>query len=138
MLIKLFMKLNILLIKASGGRLGSRMGRGAIHILRTVGRRTKKPRETPIVVFRDGEDYLVVASNWGRETSPAWYYNLQSQPAAQIQAGKQLIPVKAREALDAEYDRLWGLVTSQNSLYLRYQEKITRLIPIMILEPVEA
>jgi deazaflavin-dependent oxidoreductase (nitroreductase family) len=135
---KTFVAANALIYRLSGGRLGSRMGKQAVLLLHTVGRSSGKPYVTPLAFYRDGANYLVVASNWGEKEQPDWFRNLMQQPQTTIQIKDQTIAVKARQTAGKEYDRLWSLVTKQNSQYLDYQRKVQRRIPIIVLAPVPA
>jgi deazaflavin-dependent oxidoreductase (nitroreductase family) len=134
-LTKLFTKINVLLFQLTGGRLGSRMGKQSVLILDTIGRKSGKEYRTPLSYYRDGKNYLVVASNWGEESHPDWFLNLMQHPQTTIETRKKIISVKARQADQSEYSRLWELVTSQNPQYLHYQDGLARQIPIVILTP---
>ncbi len=131
-----FVRTNAALFQFTGGRLGSRLGAQSVLLLQTVGRKTGKAYATPLAYFRDGERYLVVASNWGSEKHPGWFYNLMGSRRASIRTEQGLLSVEARTAEGEEHERLWKLVTRQNPRYLRYQEGIRRQIPIVILTPV--
>jgi len=133
--IKIFTRFNAFLIRATGGKLGAKMGVQSVLLLQTVGRKSGKTRTTPISYYRDGERYLVVASNWGADTQAAWYYNLLDHPQATIQVKDKVISVTARPATDEERSRLWPLVTRQNSQFLSYQKSTSRQIPVVILTP---
>ena len=85
--------------------------------------------------YRDGENYLVVGSNWGRPSNPGWYHNLMARPQSEIQVEGKTIAVRASAAEGAEYERLWDLVSAQNSYYPQKQKELTRQIPVMILMP---
>lgn len=134
--IKLLMAMNVTLFRLSGGRLGSKMGKQSVLLLHTVGRKSGKSYTTPLAYFRDGEDYLVVASNWGKNKNPDWFQNLMRQPRTTIQVKDQTLPVEAHQAEGKDYEKLWELVGSQNQQYLRYQEQTPRQIPIVILTPI--
>lgn len=136
-LLRFFVTLNAFLIKSTGGRLGTRMGGQSVLLLYTVGRKSGKSFTTPVTYFRDGADYLVVASNWGRTQDPDWFRNLIRQPRAKIQVSDRALEVRARQAGGAEYSRLWELVTRKNPQYLRYQKTAQRQIPVVILSPLE-
>jgi deazaflavin-dependent oxidoreductase (nitroreductase family) len=133
--IKFFTSANAFLFRITKGRLGNRMGGQSVLLLHTVGRKSGKPHTTPLSYYREGDTYLVVASNWGKESHSAWFYNLLQNPRTTIQVGAAVIPVVARPAEGEEYDRLWVLVTSQNDQYLKYQKGLARKIPIVILTP---
>ena len=131
-----FVRTNGALFRLTRGRLGSRLGAQSVLLLQTVGRKTGKAYATPLAYFRDGERYLVVASNWGSEKHPSWFYNLMGSPQAAIQTEKGTLSIEACQAEGEDYQRLWKLVTRQNPRYLRYQQGIRRQIPIVILTPV--
>lgn len=133
--VKLLMVSNVFLYRLTGGRLGSRMAGQNVLLLHTTGRKSGKPYTTPTNYYRDGVNYLLVASNWGKDQHPAWFYNLIYQPVTTIQVKDKLIPVHARQASPAEYDRLWTLVSGQNVYYVRYQQQTGRKIPVVILTP---
>ncbi|MGB7540247.1 MAG: nitroreductase family deazaflavin-dependent oxidoreductase [Anaerolineales bacterium] len=133
--IKFFTSANAFLFRITGGRLGNRMGGQSVLLLHTIGRKSGKPYTTPLSYYRDGNAYLVVASNWGKEAHSAWFFNLLQQPRTTIQVGSTTIPVEARAAEGEEYNRLWILVTRQNDQYVKYQAGLARKIPIVILTP---
>lgn len=134
-LTRTFVAANALIYRLSGGLLGARMGKQAVLLLHTVGRSSGKPYVTPLSFYRDGTNYLIVASNWGEKDQPDWFRNLMQHPKTTIQIKDQTIAVKARQITGKEYDRLWALVTKQNSQYLTYQRKVQRRIPIIVLAP---
>jgi hypothetical protein len=68
--LNLFTRLNVIAYRASGGRLGGRMQSAPVCILHTVGRKSGKQRETPLLYLADGDKVVLVASAGGRETSP--------------------------------------------------------------------
>ena len=53
-------------------------------LLTTTGAKTGLPRTNPVFYFHDGRDVIVIASNYGNDKHPAWYYNLNANPRAQI------------------------------------------------------
>lgn len=134
--IKLFTDINVLIFKTTRGRLGSQLGRQSVLLLNTIGRKTGKNHTTTLAYYRDGNNYLLVATNWGKESHPGWFYNLMQSPRTTIQVGASTIQVEARIAEGDEYQRLWQLVTRRNKQYIRYQKGILRQIPIVILTPV--
>ncbi len=133
--IKILMALNIFLYRLTGGVLGGRMMGQNVLLLTTVGRKSGKEHVTPVNYFRDGENYLLVGTNWGKPGQAAWYLNLVKHPEAYIQVKRIMLKVDARDAREDEYPRLWAYVTSLNPFYPRYQAQTRRRIPIVILTP---
>ena len=136
MMTKVFTRANAVLLQITRGRLGSRMGKQSVLLLHTVGRKSGKAYATPLSYYRDGENYLIVASNWGREDLPDWFRNLMQHARTTIQVKDTTLQVEAHQAEGEDYQRLWELVTRQNSQYLEYQKTLTRRVPIVILTPV--
>lgn len=121
--------------RASGGRLGRHLGRVETLLLETVGRRSGKRRTTPLLFVRDGDRYVVVASNAGDDRHPAWWLNLRARPEARIQVGAETRPVRGREAAEAERERLWPELEAAWPDYAAYRTRTARRIPLVILEP---
>jgi F420H(2)-dependent quinone reductase len=131
----LFSRTHAWLLRVSGGRLGKRFMGGDVLVLRTVGRRSGKPREAPMfyLPYRDG--YAVVASNAASQRAPAWWLNLSASPDAEATVGEGWRPVRAREATDAERDELWPSFVRMYRGYDHYKEIATRDMPVVVLEP---
>jgi deazaflavin-dependent oxidoreductase (nitroreductase family) len=103
---KFFTAANVFIYQKTKGRLGNRMGRQSVLLLHTTGRKSGKSYVTSLSFYRDGNTYLVVASNWGKEYHPDWFLNLMQHPHTTIQVGHIKIEVEARQALEEEYKRL--------------------------------
>lgn len=126
------------LYERSDGRIGHRMLGVPCLLLRTTGRRSGRQRTNALVYARDGDDVVVVASNGGAETSPAWLHNLRAEPAVEIQVGRDRRAARARvlEPSDADYARLWKLANDNNrGRYDGYQAQTSRPIPIVVISP---
>lgn len=135
---RLFGKLHAKLYRALGGRLVGTVGFGRkVLLLTTTGRKSGLPRTTPLVYMPHDDDLVVYASNGGKETSPAWWLNLQSNPEAIIQIGRETGRVRAREATESEYAGLWPRAAEYNSHWRDYERDVERFIPLVILERVD-
>jgi len=105
-------------------------------ILTTTGRRSGSRRSTPLIVGRDGDDHVVVASKGGAPDHPAWYLNLVDRPEVEVQVGADRFRARARTAEPGERERLWKLMTGIWPAYDDYQRKTDREIPVVVLERV--
>ena len=130
--------LNRFLYRATGGLVGGKFGRVRILLLTTTGRRTGRRRTKPLLYVRDGERLALAASYGGRPYHPAWYLNLQAEPNAEVQLGRERRSVRARDATPEERDRLWPQFVSTYPKYELYRRSTDRRIPIVILEPIDA
>lgn len=104
-------------------------------LLTTCGRRTGKARRTSLIYGRDGEAYLIVASKGGSDSHPLWYLNLAADPHVRLQVGSEKLDATARTATADEKKRLWPVMTAEWPAYDDYQQKTSRDIPLVTLEP---
>lgn len=103
-------------------------------LLTTHGRKSGKLRRTALIYGKDGDNYLLVASNGGSQTHPLWYLNLDADPNVELQVGAEKFPARARTANAREKPRLWKIMADLFPRYNLYQEKAGREIPLIILE----
>ena len=64
------------LYERTDGRIGHRLIGVPSALLRTTGRRSGKVRTSALVYARDGDDYLLVASNGGSDRPPTGFISL--------------------------------------------------------------
>lgn len=133
---RLFYTLHRAIYRLSGGRIFSRMVGCSVVLLTTTGRKSGEPRTAPLLGFEEGQSIIVIPSNAGKKHYPSWYLNLRANPQAQVQVGRELRQVRAREATPQEQERLWPYVTSQYGGYDAYRQRTDRHIPVVILDRV--
>src|SRR4051812_38715520 len=132
-----YLRLHDTVYQRTNGWIGHRMMVLPSLLLHTVGAKTGKARTTSLTYARDGDDYLVVASNGGSPRSPGWYHNVKVNPHIEINGGQRLsaeAAARVRRGARAR-DRLWKIVTKYNKSYNEYQKKTRRPIPIVRLTP---
>jgi deazaflavin-dependent oxidoreductase (nitroreductase family) len=101
-----------------------------------TGARCGRERSLPLVCFHDGEKRVLIASNLGAKTNPAWYYNLLANPQMLLSEEGNQAKYTARQALPAEREKYWRDAVESYPGYKDYQERAgDRLIPVMVLEP---
>jgi deazaflavin-dependent oxidoreductase (nitroreductase family) len=103
-------------------------------LLSTRGRKSGKLRRTALIYGQDGDRYLLVASNGGSDSHPAWYLNLVADPEVTVQVLADVFTARARTVTGAERPSLWRIMASVFPLYDTYQRKAGREIPLVILE----
>ena len=129
------------LLRFTGGRLGLRTPtttRWGMLSLTTVGRRTGAKRVAIVGYIEDGANLIAPAMNGWMEPEPAWWLNLQANPAARVQLpGGQVGELRARAAVGEERDRLWRrLVDLGSSAYTDANAATrSREAAIAVLEP---
>ena len=122
----------------TNGEVGYLWNGAPILILTTTGRKSGEERSTPLIFGRDGDDYVLVASQGGRPQHPHWYRNLVAQPEVQLQVKDDRFRARARTAEGEERERLWRAMNEIWAPYDSYQEKTERVIPVVVLERIGA
>lgn len=102
-------------------------------LLTTRGRRTGALRRTPLIYGRDGDRYLLVASNGGAPRHPAWYLNLVAEPEVSVQVGAEVFTARARTAGAEERRALWPVMAAVFPRYDTYQAQTERELPLVVL-----
>src|SRR5437870_4641746 len=64
-----------------------------ILLLVTTGAKSGQPRSSPLLYVRDGDDFLVVGTNFGQAHHPAWTGNLMALAGASIDVGSERVEV---------------------------------------------
>lgn len=96
--------LDQLVYRLSGGRTTATSFLAGVEItmLTTTGAKSGLRRTLPVIGLPDGEDTILIASNFGRPHNPAWYYNLRANPHATISMKGTSREVVARELSGSE------------------------------------
>jgi len=124
-----------LLLQSPLGPYLSRTPMGRFLVLHTTGRRSGQPRQTPLSYTKDGDAYVVIASDGGSPRHPDWYLNLEDHPDAEVEVGGRRRPVRAETVSGDERDRLWGQAVRSFGGYAAYQTRTDREIPVVRLVP---
>ncbi|WP_203580186.1 nitroreductase/quinone reductase family protein [Microbacterium hibisci] len=128
------------LYRVTGGRVGLRHPSSAVYgmmRLHTVGRRSGSPRVAIVAYLEDGENLVTLAMNGWGDPPPAWWLNLQAQPAASVDLPDGSREVIAREAKGRERERLWAAWrTLEGGADLDAHAALrTRETPVVVLAP---
>jgi F420H(2)-dependent quinone reductase len=134
-LFKLVGKLQVAVFRRTNGKYMASMRGMPVLLLTTIGRKTRQARTTPLMYIRDGESYVITASNNGRDKHPAWFYNLQASPQVEIDLPGERLQVTATIATPAEKERFWPVLVEQAPFFDGYRKKTSRVIPMVVLKP---
>lgn len=105
-------------------------------LLTTKGRKSGELRRTALIYGEHGSSYLLVASQGGAPSHPAWYLNLQANPEVQVQVGAKKFTARARTATEQEKPELWATMVGIWPAYEEYQTRTERPIPVVVLDPI--
>jgi deazaflavin-dependent oxidoreductase (nitroreductase family) len=119
-----------------------RRGRGRfmgmdVLILKTVGRQSGQPRDTPVAWFPDGEDARLIVASGGGSQHPDWHANLMAHPdQASIQLpGRDPIPVTPLRLEGEDREEAWQRIAAAAPNIAKYQAKSDRVYPVIRLTP---
>jgi deazaflavin-dependent oxidoreductase (nitroreductase family) len=133
---------HVLLYKLTGGRLGARIrgerevGDPPVLLLTTRGRRSGKPRTTPLLYLESGDELVVMAANAGNRRHPDWWMNLLAEPHATVQIGNARAPVVASEVAAPHREETWQRYARMYPAVDVYQRATARRIPLVTLRRV--
>jgi deazaflavin-dependent oxidoreductase (nitroreductase family) len=129
--------------RLSGGRWGRSLVVAPSIWLRTTGRRTGRPRRTPLVPAREGTGpgaaYLVTGSSGGMERTPAWVHNLRghaerNEPVV-VEDGDREVVADVTELRGAERDAGFAAMVRVWRGFAGYQRRASRTLPVFRLTP---
>lgn len=126
-------------LRLSGGRLGTTVGGMPALRLTTTGRKSGRPHSVMLTApIIDGDTIVIVASRGGDDAHPAWFLNLRDDPRVRVslQDGPERA-MTARIATAEERAALWPKATAAYQGYAGYQRRTTREIPLVLLSPAE-
>jgi deazaflavin-dependent oxidoreductase (nitroreductase family) len=128
-------RLNVPIYRATAGRVLGKVNRAPVLLLTTTGRRSGRRRTAPVCYLQDGDRLIVIGSNAGNVTPPAWALNLKANPDAEVEVGRERKQVTARVAAGEEREELWRKMNDQYSGFDRYKQRTDRDIALFVLDP---
>jgi len=123
--------------RANEGKVGGYFAGRTLLLLHSVGAKSQKERINPAAYVRDGERFIIIASNSGEETNPGWYYNILANPLVTIEVGVETMQARASLANEPEYTRLYNKMVEMMPGFDDYRRQATRVIPVVVLTPIK-
>ena len=124
-------RLHAWLWRLTRGRFVARIGAAPFLLLTSKGRKTGKPRTTPLLYFHDGDDLIVIASFGGNDLHPAWYLNLEDFPEAEVRIRGERRRVTSHQLSTDEKKRIWPRLVKLYPQFGVYQQRTSREIPML-------
>jgi deazaflavin-dependent oxidoreductase (nitroreductase family) len=121
--------------RANEGRVGGMFEGAPVLLLTSTGAKSGEQRTTPVVYQQDGARMLIFASKAGAPENPAWFHNLRANPAATVEVGADTLDVEAVVVEGDERDRLFRKQAELMPQFADYEQKTTRQIPVVALQP---
>ena len=98
-------------------------------LLHTTGRRSGDVHESPLWYVRDGDDYVVIATNFGRD-EPDWSLNLRADSSCRLLDGSDEFEVLAARVAGDDWDRLFDEFAAFFPPYRGYLDRAGRTVPM--------
>ncbi len=118
--------------RANSGRVGGFFEGAPMILIHHVGAKSGIERVTPLVHFpEEGGNTVIVASNGGAPTHPAWYHNIKANPKFEVEVGTETYTVVADEFTGPERDEFWKRVVTERPGFADYERNTDRLIPLV-------
>jgi deazaflavin-dependent oxidoreductase (nitroreductase family) len=125
--------------RASGGRFGL-LGRYELPqlLLTTTGRKSGQRRTVTLLYGRFDGALVLIGSNFGQASHPAWALNLQANPQAEVRVDGRSVAVRAEMITDPETrEALWDQMIEIYPGYAMYRSKAGRDITVFAVRPID-
>jgi len=120
--------------RSNEGRVGGQFEGAPMLLLTTTGAKTGEARVNPMMYLsEDGKTY-VFASKAGAPTNPDWYHNLVAHPQVTVEMGTDTFQGTARVLEGDDRDKVYARQVELYPGFGEYQEKTTRIIPVIVLD----
>lgn len=123
--------------RLTGGVVGGLISGVPNLLLTTKGRKSGRQYTTPLFYLPDGDRFIVVASYGGNPKAPSWWKNLQHDSQGWVEIGRQRFVIEATQADEGLKAKMWPVFVRHYAGYEAYQAKTDRVIPLVVLTPVE-
>lgn len=117
--------------RANNGTVGGPFKGASLLLLHSEGAKSGEQRINPLAYFADGADFLIIASYSGGPKNPPWFYNLVANAQAKIEVGGAEFSVQSEVVAEPDRTELYNKIAAQSAAFAEYQEKTTRVIPIV-------
>jgi deazaflavin-dependent oxidoreductase (nitroreductase family) len=117
--------------RSNEGKVGGQFEGAPVLLLHTTGAKTGAERVNPMMYLDLGGRRFVFASKAGADTNPDWYHNLIAHPEVTVEVGPDTQSAKAKPITGADRDRIYAEQSKRYPGFAEYQEKTTRVIPVV-------
>lgn len=124
--------------RANKGKVGGMWEGRPLLLLTTTGAKSRQHRTNPVMYMREGDHLYIFASKGGAPAHPDWYHNLLVHPAVTVELGDQKFNAIAKPVTGEARDKIYAKWAGLYPQFREYQEKTTRKIPVIELEPRKA
>jgi deazaflavin-dependent oxidoreductase (nitroreductase family) len=111
---------------------GASMRDRPLLLLTTTGARTGETRTSPMMYVRQGARLLVIGSNNGAATDPAWVHNLRADPAVTVELPGDTFEATAVLLTGEDRDHAFAEIEKAFPFFTEHQQRAgDRVIPVV-------
>ena len=123
--------------RTNSGKVGGFFAGKTLLLLHTIGAKSGQERVNPVAYVTDGDRLVIIASKGGAPTNPDWYYNILAHPLVTVEVGTGQFQAQASVPSEPERSRLYSKMVEMMPGFAEYEQKTTRVIPVITLTPVK-
>jgi deazaflavin-dependent oxidoreductase (nitroreductase family) len=123
--------------RQNNGKLGGMFEGWELILLTTTGAKTGRRRTNPLGYLEIDGSTVVVASSMGAPKHPGWYHNIRHDQRVTVETGTETYQAIAAIPVGAERDALFEKVVAKEPGFGEYQEKTTRVLPVVTLHRID-
>lgn len=117
--------------RANDGKVGGNFQGAPVLLLHTTGAKSGVERVNPMMYLNEDGRIFVFASKAGADSHPDWYHNLLAHPRVSVEIGVEQYPATAENVVGQERSRIYAVHAARHPGFAEYQEKTTRIIPVV-------
>ena len=117
--------------RANQGRVGGQFEGSPVLLLHTTGAKSGLERVNPMMYLEESGRIFVFASKAGADTDPDWFRNLVATPDVRVELGAQSYDARAVVLSGAQRDRIYAIQSERYPGFAQYQDKTSRVIPVV-------
>lgn len=121
--------------RANDGVVGGVFSGRPLLLLHHKGAKSGVDRVSPLMYQDLGGSFAIFGSKAGADTHPHWMHNLLAHPDTRVELGGETVQVRARLTDGDERAAIWEKQKADYPMFAEYEQKTTRHIPVIVLEP---
>ncbi|HJP40677.1 MAG TPA: nitroreductase family deazaflavin-dependent oxidoreductase [Dehalococcoidia bacterium] len=123
--------------RANAGKLSGRFGKMPMLLLTTIGAKSGEARTMPLAYSTDGDRVVIIASQGGAPTNPAWYHNILLNPEVTVEVGPDKYQARASVVESPERERLFDQQAELIPVFQEYKKITARIVPVVVLDRID-
>ncbi len=121
--------------RTNHGRVGGQFEGAPMLLMHTKGAKTGDERVNPMMYLDLDGRRFVFASKAGADTNPDWFHNLVANSRVKVEVGDDTYAADAQPVTGEEHDRIYAEQARLYPGFAEYQQKTSRVIPVVELVP---